>query len=80
MLSKFVQENQRNWDQLLPLLSMAYRWAIHERTGSTPNELMFGREVRLPVDLMFGVPCANVASLDCVTYAWNLKQQVEIVH
>ena len=80
MLSTFVQENQRNWDHLLPLLSMAYRSAIHESTGCTPNELMFGREVRLPVDLMFGVPHANVASPDCATYAWNVKQQVEIVH
>ena len=80
MLSKSVQENQWNWDQLLPLLSRAYHSAIHESTGCTPNKLIFRREVGLPVDLMFGVPRANVASPDCVTYAWNLKQQVEIVH
>ena len=56
MLSKFVQESQRNSDQILPLLAMAYRSAIHESTGCTPNELMFGRDVRLPADLMFGSP------------------------
>jgi len=39
MLSNFVQENQQNWDQLLPL---------HESTGCTPNKLMFGHDVRLP--------------------------------
>jgi len=33
MLSKFVEENQQNWDQLLPLLAMAYLSAIHASTG-----------------------------------------------
>lgn len=80
MLAKFVQENQRNWDELLPLLSMAYRSAVHESTGCTPNELMFGREVRLPVDLMFGAPPESTASLDCTEYACNLRKQVETVH
>ena len=33
MLSKFVEENQQNWDQLLPLLAMTYLSAIHASTG-----------------------------------------------
>ena len=64
MLSKFFQESQRNWDQILPLLAMVYRSAIHESNGCTPTELMFGRVVRLPVDLMFGSPPVPVAPPD----------------
>ena len=64
MLSKFVQESQRNWDQILPLLAMVYRSAIHESTGCTPNELMVGRDVKLPVDFMFGSPLFPVAPPD----------------
>ena len=80
MLSNFVQENQRNWDQLLPLMAMAYRSAIHASTGCTPNELMFGRDVRLPVDLMFGSPPVPVTPPDSTDFAWNLREQVRKTH
>ena len=42
MLSKFVVENQRDWDSHLPILMMAYRSAVHETTSFTPCKLMFG--------------------------------------
>lgn len=35
---------------------MAYRSAIHETTGYTPVNLMFGREIHLPIDIMLGTP------------------------
>ncbi len=31
-----------------------YRSSIHETTGQTPCALAFGREIRLPIDVMFG--------------------------
>ena len=34
----------------------AYRTSIQETTGATPFSLMFGREARLPIDLMFPPP------------------------
>ena len=80
MLSKFVHENQWNWDRLLPLLAMAYQSAVHESTGCTPNELMFGRDVRLPVDLMFGSPPVPVTPQDSTALAWQLREQVSKIH
>ena len=35
---------------------MAYRASTHETTGVTPANMVFGRELRLPCDLMFGAP------------------------
>ena len=56
MLSKFVAENQRDWDSHLPILMMAYHSAVHETTSFTPCELMFGRQIDLPIDLQLGRP------------------------
>ena len=52
MLAHCVSERQTDWDQHLPLLAMAYRSAPHSTTAETPNMLMLGREVTLPIDLV----------------------------
>ena len=40
MLSKVVQSNQRDWDNHLPKVLLAYRTAIYESTRFTPYHLM----------------------------------------
>jgi hypothetical protein len=55
-LWKIVASHQRNWDERLPLFLLAYRASIHNTTGLTPASLVFGRELRLPCDLLFGAP------------------------
>ena len=54
MLSKYVNENQKNWDECLQLVMLAYRSSVQESTWQTPYFTTFGREVRLPLDIMFG--------------------------
>ena len=56
MLSLYVADNQKDWDQYLPLMMMAYRATPQGSTQCSPNLLMLGREVDLPIDLMFGRP------------------------
>jgi transposase InsO family protein len=56
MLSMYVSEHKRDWDDHIPYLMMAYRASVHESTKCTPNLLMFGRENYLPIDLMVGSP------------------------
>ena len=45
----------KEWDKNLPLLTLAYRTTVHEVTGFSPNYVMMGREVSLPLDIMIGV-------------------------
>jgi len=54
MLAKVVSSDQRNWTDHLPGVLAAYRATVHEATGHTPNQLMLQRQVRLPVDLIWG--------------------------
>ena len=56
LLAKTVSDNQKDWDECLPFVMMAYRSSTHESTGFSPTELMTGREVILPIDLLLGHP------------------------
>ena len=85
MLGKVVEENQRDWHEHLAPVMAAYRATVHEATGFTPNRLMFGREVTLPVDLVYGVPngCSSRESVsvnDCVDkMVYRAQQDFESV-
>ena len=56
MLGKVVSESQRDWDERLPFVMAAYRASPHSSTGFTPNRLFLGRENRMPLDLIMGLP------------------------
>ena len=53
MLSGFVNFRANDWDQHLPLVCMAYRSSVHSSTNCTPQVLVYGRELNLPVDIMY---------------------------
>lgn len=56
MLAKIISDNQKDWDQHIPKLMIAYKTTIHESTGYTPFHVTFGRLPVLPVDVMVGAP------------------------
>ena len=51
-LAKIFKEDQRNWDSYIPSTCLAYNTSVHSSTGFTPSFLRFGRELRLPSDLL----------------------------
>jgi transposase InsO family protein len=51
LIGKGVDDQQRNWDLLLPHLMAAYNGTRHSTTGFSPHFLMFGRDLRQPVDV-----------------------------
>ena len=51
-LRKFVKKEGRDWDMLLPYLLFAYCEAPQSTTGFSPFELLYGREVRGPLDVV----------------------------
>ena len=52
MLKKFVGRKGKDWDEYLPYLLFAYREVPQESTGFSPFELLFGRRVRGPLDIL----------------------------
>jgi hypothetical protein len=55
-LWKVVASDQRDWDAKLPIFLLVYRASTHDPTGLTAARLVFGRELRLPSDLLFETP------------------------
>lgn len=48
-LRKFCLEHERDWDQAIPLVLFAFREVPSEALGFSPNELVFGHQVRGPL-------------------------------
>ena len=52
-LAKYCDENQTQWSELLQGFMMAYGSAVHESTGQTPFRVIFGQEMRMPIDFLY---------------------------
>ena len=52
LLRKFVKKQGRDWDMPLPYLLFAYREVPQSTTGFSPFELLYGRKVRGPLDVV----------------------------
>ena len=71
---------QTDWDKNLGCLAMTYRSTPQESTKFTPNIKMFGREVKLPLQIMFRKP---VNSEECFTYGnylYDLRENLYRSH
>lgn len=76
MLSAVVEPDQRDWDLHLPYVTAAYRATRHPATGFSPNFLVFGREVTLPVDVMYGPPPGET-SQEVGPYAADVRTKLQ---
>jgi hypothetical protein len=83
MLSMYVSKHQKNWSSALPYVLFAYRSSVHESTGKSPFELLYGRQPRLPIDEALNTP-VNLHREDPefyhtmaeqMTQAWSIAQE-----
>ena len=49
-----IGDMQERWDDFVGILVGAIRATVNRRTSFTPNRMMLGREVMMPLDLMLG--------------------------
>ena len=80
MLKKVVQDQPKQWHRFLPALLFAVREIPSESTGYSPFELMMGREVRGPIQLLCDVWTGNQQTTDPMTpvynYVFELKNRI----
>ena len=83
MLKAYVADDQRDWDRHVPLCLMAYRTSVHQSTGVTPSTMMYGSDIRLPVDLVFGKPEIDKDERKThygVEFVQELEERLDKVH
>jgi len=51
LIAKHIDANLRDWDELMDCLILAYNRAKHASTRFSPQELFYGRQALMPVDL-----------------------------
>ena len=64
---------------MLPFVMAAYRSSKHEATNYTPNFLLLGREVRAPVDVVYGMP-EKVVSVNYDDYAEEMEDRMRTAY
>ncbi|KAL7382524.1 hypothetical protein ABVT39_023717 [Epinephelus coioides] len=62
ILKKYVASNHKDWDVKLPLVLMAIRATPHQTTGVSPFQMMTGRQMTLPLYLLYQPGEANIAT------------------
>jgi hypothetical protein len=80
----YCNSNQRLWDKFLPQVMMAYRSSVNASTCSTPNKMVFGRDIILPLQACIGLPpqsnISNEPNKPTSDYILDLKDQLELIH
>eukprot|EP00731_Ephydatia_muelleri_P022337 Em0014g928a len=71
MLATMVDSYPSSWEQNIRRVCLAYNSSVHASTGFSPFFLMFGRQVKLPVDLMYGTTQGKETAV--MEYVKNLK-------
>uniref|UniRef100_A0A8C1L969 Gypsy retrotransposon integrase-like protein 1 n=1 Tax=Cyprinus carpio TaxID=7962 RepID=A0A8C1L969_CYPCA len=62
LLGTLEEEQQGHWVDRLPAMVQAYNNSVHSTTGYAPTYLMFGRHVRLPMDMLLGTTAGEEGS------------------
>jgi transposase InsO family protein/predicted aspartyl protease len=81
MLTMYAQDEQKTWDQHLPFVMMAYRASVQESSGFTPNQLMLGRDVRLPLTAVVPTPAEEDGeAVEYETYVDAMQEKSRKAH
>ncbi len=76
MISSYIDEHQKDWDDNLHQFAFAYNTSTHASTQYSPFFLMYGREPKIPLDFV-DQATQIVFGFDDDEYATQLQQHLE---
>ena len=79
MLSK-ASERGLDWESFLPLAMQCLRVCPNRDTGFSPSELVFGRNIRTPLDILYCVWVENeVEGVEVEVWVEGLKEWLGVL-
>ena len=72
-ISSFVNDDQTNWDSLIPTLMAVYNDTLHRALGTTPSEVIFGRKLGQPAHENIDPPAETKTDLSHREWAEKLR-------
>ena len=78
MIRCLIDKNVRNWDKDLQLISMALHSMVNKSTGFSANQIMLGREVVQPEDLVMGSATPQAVTQD--EWVQELRDRLYTIH
>lgn len=81
-LQKYALTAGKEWQDSLPYILFAYREMLHSATGHTPFELLYGRNPRGPINVLYEEWLESTPELgkDVVSYLQDVYLQLEKTH
>ncbi|XP_068220221.1 uncharacterized protein [Palaemon carinicauda] len=76
-LTKYCREHQTDWDEGLPFVLYAIRNTRQESLGYSPAELLYGRKVRGPLEILYDMWSDQTKEVTLGDYAKNLQGKLE---
>ena len=80
MLTIFCEKKQKEWDTYIPQLLMAYRSSVHASTGKTPNKMVYGKEIMLPLQAVIPTPKEETEQIEVNEFVESLKERLQTAH
>ena len=77
MLSMYSNIAQNNWTEVLPFIRLAHNTSFSSTMHETPFFLTFGRQARLPIDIIFGIPHVG-RSTTTEEFAHSTRENLQI--
>ena len=75
VLKPLVNANLDDWDEQCDFVVHAYNSTVHASTNCSPNLLVFGEDMIMPADLMFGVVGMNPEAPCQVLFVESLRNR-----
>ena len=80
ILSKYVREDQKDWNTHLDFIVMAYNSTPQESTGVSPHRLVYGEEMAIPLDIMTEKLSEPNEEVNASIYASDLRDKLRSMY
>ncbi len=75
MMKPLVNEAMDDWDEQVEFIAHAYNSTVHASTNCSPNLLVFGEDIIMPADLVFGVVGVDPEAPCHILFVESLREQ-----